>query len=58
MPNIVDIDTNKIPEHVRIELLSIAYDATVAYFKQPGTEEKYQHWLSEKRRKETGIIKK
>ena len=24
------IDTNKIPEHIRIELLAIAYSATIA----------------------------
>ena len=38
----VHIDTNQIPEHVRLELLSIVYNATAAYFQQPGVEERYQ----------------
>ena len=44
----IDIDTSKIPEHVRLELLSIAYDATIEYFKQPGVEEKFQRWKAAK----------
>ena len=43
-----DIDTSKIPEHVRLELLSIAYDATIEYFKQPGVEEEFQRWRAAK----------
>ena len=38
----IAIDTSQIPEHVRLELLSIVYDATAAYFRQPGVEERYQ----------------
>ena len=45
------IDTNKIPEHIRIELLAIAYSATIAYFKQPGDEEKFQQWKAEKEKR-------
>lgn len=48
---LVDIDTSQIPEHIRLELLAIAYDATIAYFQQPGVEEKYQRWKAEKERK-------
>lgn len=44
----IDIDTSKIPEHVRLELLSIACDATIEYFKQPGVEEKFQRWKAAK----------
>ena len=47
----VEIDTSQIPEHIRIELLSIVYDATVAYFRQPGVEERYQRWKAEKAKK-------
>lgn len=47
----IDIDTSQIPEHIRLELLSIVYDATVAYFRQPGVEEKFQRWKAEKARK-------
>lgn len=47
----VTIDTSQIPEHVRLELLSIVYDATAAYFRQPGVEERYQRWKAEKDKK-------
>ena len=47
----VHIDTNQIPEHVRLELLSIVYNATAAYFQQPGVEERYQRWKAEKEKK-------
>ena len=47
----VTIDTSQIPEHIRLELLSIVYDATVAYFQQPGVEERYQRWKDEKDKK-------
>lgn len=45
------IDTSLIPEHVRMDLLSAAYDATIEYFKQPGVEEAFQRWLAEKESK-------
>lgn len=51
MPDTVTIDTSQIPEHVRLELLSIVYDATAAYFQQPGVEERYQRWKAEKDKK-------
>ena len=51
MLNTVAIDTSQIPEHVRLELLSIVYDATAAYFQQPGVEERYQRWKAEKDKK-------
>lgn len=51
MPNTVAIDISQIPEHVRLELLSIVYDATAAYFQQPGVEERYQRWKAEKEKK-------
>lgn len=51
MPNTVTIDTGQIPEHIRLELLSIVYDATAAYFQQPGVEERYQRWKAEKDKK-------
>ncbi|MCI8414937.1 MAG: hypothetical protein HFF00_04830 [Ruminiclostridium sp.] len=51
MSNEIHIDTSKIPEHIRMELLSLAYDATVAYFRQPGVEEAYQRWKAEKAKK-------
>lgn len=38
------IDTRKIPDYVRYELLSVIYDAAVAYFQQPGIPEKYELW--------------
>ncbi len=47
----VTIDTSQIPEHIRLELLSIVYDATAAYFQQPGVEERYQRWKAEKDKK-------
>ena len=47
----VTIDTSQIPEHIRLELLSIIYDATAAYFQQPGVEERYQRWKAEKDKK-------
>ena len=47
----VTIDTSQIPEHIRLELLSIVYDATAAYFRQPGVEERYQRWKAEKDKK-------
>ena len=47
----VTIDTSQIPEHIRLELLSIVYDATAAYFQQPGVEELYQRWKAEKDKK-------
>ena len=51
MPNTIAIDTGQIPEHVRLELLSIVYDATATYFQQPGVEERYQRWKTEKDKK-------
>ena len=54
MQNTIDIDTILIPEHVRLELLSIVYDATVAYFQQPGVEEKFQQWKAEKAKRAAG----
>lgn len=47
----VTIDTSQIPEHIRLELLSIVYDATAAYFQQPGVEERYQRWKAVKDKK-------
>ena len=47
----IAIDTSQIPEHVRLELLSIVYDATAAYFRQPGVEERDQRWKAEKDKK-------
>lgn len=47
----IAVDTSQIPEHIRLELLSIAYDATAAYFQQPGVEERYQRWKAEKAKK-------
>ncbi len=44
----IAIDTSQIPEHVRLELLSIVYDATAAYFRQPGVEERYQRCKADK----------
>lgn len=44
----VHIDTSAIPDHVRYELLSIIYDATVAYFRQPGVPEKFERWKAAK----------
>lgn len=40
----IDIDIGQIPDQVRYELLSIAYDATIEYFKQPGVQEKFERW--------------
>ena len=54
----VTIDTGQIPEHIRLELLSIAYDATVAYFQQPGVEEKYQQWKAERVRRAVETARK
>ena len=49
MPNpSVSIDTGQIPEHIRLELLSIVYNATAAFFQQPGVEERYERWKAEK----------
>lgn len=47
----VTVDTESIPEHSRLELLSIIYDATAAYFQQPGVVEKFEQWREEKRQK-------
>lgn len=59
MPNsVVTIDTSQIPEHIRLELLSIVYNATVAYFQQPGVEEKFQRWKAEKAKKAASSAKK
>lgn len=58
MPNTVTIDTSQIPEHIRLELLSIVYDATAAYFQQPGVEERYQRWKAEKAEKAAQAAKK
>lgn len=44
----ITIDTQQIPDHIRMDLLSIIYDATAAYFKQPGVEERYERWKEEK----------
>lgn len=44
----VHIDTSAIPDHIRCELLSIVYDATVTYFQQPGVPEKFERWKAER----------
>lgn len=54
----VTIDTSQIPEHIRLELLSIVHDATAAYFQQPGVEERYQRWKAEKAEKAARAAKK
>ena len=46
----IAVDTGQIPEHIRIDLLSVIYDATASYFQQPGVEERYQRWKAEKSR--------
>lgn len=38
------IDTNQVSEHIRMELLSVAYDDAIAYFEKPGVEERYECW--------------
>lgn len=48
----VDIDTALIPEYVRMDLLAAIYNATMAYFQQPGVEERFQRWKEEKAKKE------
>lgn len=58
MPNKVNIDTSRIPEHVRLELLSLIYDATAAYFQQPGVEERYERWKAEKAKKAAAAAEK
>ncbi len=42
--NQVHIDTSLIPEHIRFELLAIAYEETKKYFKQPGVKEAFERW--------------
>ena len=54
----IDLDVSLIPDHVRMKLLSIAYRATIEYFKKPGVEEAYQKWLAEKRKREAEAAKK
>ena len=51
MLDAVAIDTSQIPEHVRLELLSLIYNATAAYFQQPGVEEEFERWKAEKARR-------
>lgn len=47
----VHIDTAQIPEHIRLDLLSIIYDATVEFFQQPGVAEKFERWKAEKEKR-------
>ena len=47
----VHIETALIPEHIRFDLLSIIYDATVDYFQQPGVAEKFERWKAEKEKR-------
>lgn len=49
----VHIDTAQIPDHVRYELLSVIYDATAAYFQQPGVAEKFERWKAAKEAAQT-----
>ncbi len=56
--NEVVVDTSLIPEYIRLDLLSAAYDATIAYFKQPGTQERFERWKAEKAKKAAEAAKK
>lgn len=49
----LQIDTAQIPEHIRLDLLSIIHDATVEFFQQPGVAEKYERWKAEKEKGRT-----
>lgn len=51
----IKVNTHQIPEHIRIELLSVIYDATAAYFQQPGVEERYERWKAEKEKKAVAV---
>ena len=49
---IPEVDVSQIPDYVRNNLLRFFYRAAVEYFKQPGSEEKYQAWLREQEKRE------
>lgn len=54
----VHIDTALIPEHIRLDLLSIIYDATVDYFQQPGVAEKFERWKAEKEKRAAEAVQR
>lgn len=49
--NEVHINTSAIPDYQRIELAKGALDLVDLAFAQPGAEERYRGWLSERRKK-------
>lgn len=43
-----DLNTNLIPEAIRMKITSAAYDATRQFFKQPGVREDFEAWKAER----------
>ncbi len=44
----IEINTKAVPEFARFDLLAAAYEATEAFFRQPGVEERFQKWKAER----------
>ena len=52
------VNLDEIPDSVRMELLAVAYNSTVEFFKQPGTQEAFEEWQKKKKEASNATKKK
>lgn len=50
----IDLKPENIPAHEMERLISPLPDIIERYFAQPGVQEKFETWLEERKRKESG----
>ena len=51
--NRIHIDLDSIPESVRMQLVSVAYEAAKEYIQQPGIREKFERWREQREAKKS-----
>ncbi|MEG2136576.1 MAG: hypothetical protein RR150_10840, partial [Clostridia bacterium] len=52
----ITFDVNLVPDQVRDDLAATVLKSVRAYFRQPGTQEKFEKWLAERQAKKGGPI--
>ena len=56
MGSSITVDTSKIPERKRMDLLYSIHHAVERYFSEPGVEEEFQKWKAERDQKKGVIV--
>ena len=51
----VSFDLESVPRHIRDDMARSLLEAVTTYFSQPGVEEAFQEWLSNRAAKRKGI---